>query len=357
MRPKKIVFTGGGSAGHVTVNLALIPHYQEQGYSVHYIGSRQGIEAELVGQVQGVKYKGIATGKLRRYISVENVKDSFRVLKGVQDAYRYLKKVKPGVVFSKGGFVSVPVVLAARMLSIPVVVHESDLTPGLANRIALPFADYICTTFEEAARHLPKQKAVHVGAMVRQELREGNGERGRSLLGFNQNTPVLLFMGGSLGAKNMNDALYSIIPELTKYYQIIHICGKGQKKHVDVSSGYQAFEYVQDELPDLMAAADLVISRAGSNSIFEFLTLQKPMLLIPLSEKVSRGDQIINARSFEALGFAKVLRSEELTGASLLEAVQDLDRNKETYTRNMLSYEHPDAMMEIIEVIRRAEMK
>ncbi|MFD1135806.1 undecaprenyldiphospho-muramoylpentapeptide beta-N-acetylglucosaminyltransferase [Paenibacillus urinalis] len=357
MKSKKIVFTGGGSTGHVTVNLALIPYYQEQGYSVHYIGSRQGIEAELIGRMEGVKYKGIATGKLRRYFSVENAKDSLRVLKGVREAYQYLKKIKPGVVFSKGGFVSVPVVLAARILRIPIVIHESDLTPGLANRIALPWADYVCTTFQEAATQLRKSNVVHVGAMIRQELREGNRQRGRSRLGFSDDKPVLLFMGGSLGAKNLNEALYHIIPDLISDYQIIHICGKGQQMGAPVTDGYHVFEYVQEELPDLMAAADLVISRAGSNSIFEFLALHKPMLLIPLSDKVSRGDQIINARSFEASGYARVLLAEDLTASSLLNAIHDLDRNQEKYIQNMRAYRTSDAMTNIIKVIQQAEVK
>ncbi|MCM3127452.1 undecaprenyldiphospho-muramoylpentapeptide beta-N-acetylglucosaminyltransferase [Paenibacillus provencensis] len=357
MKSRKIVFTGGGSAGHVTVNLALIPYYQELGYSVHYIGSRQGIEAELISKIEGVKYKGIATGKLRRYFSIENAKDSLRVLKGVREAYQYLKKIKPGVVFSKGGFVSVPVVLAARILRIPIVIHESDLTPGLANRIALPWADYVCTTFQEAAAQLRRPNVVHVGAMVRKELREGDRQRGRSRLGLCDDKPVLFFMGGSLGAKNLNDALYRIIPDLIHDYQIIHICGKGQHREAPVADGYHVFEYVHDELPDLMAASDLVISRAGSNSIFEFLALHKPMLLIPLSDKVSRGDQIINARSFEASGYASVLLAEDLNAPNLLNAIHELDRNKEKYIQNMLAYHPPDAMKNIIKVIRQAEVK
>ncbi|WP_211746678.1 undecaprenyldiphospho-muramoylpentapeptide beta-N-acetylglucosaminyltransferase [Paenibacillus sp. Marseille-Q4541] len=357
MKHRKIVFTGGGSAGHVTVNLALIPYFLQKGDAVHYIGSRDGIEKELVQSVEGVTYKGIATGKLRRYLSIQNLKDPLRVLKGVGEAYRYLGEVKPSIVFSKGGFVSVPVVLAAWMRKIPVVIHESDLTPGLANQIALPFATHICTTFQEAAGHLKGKKAIHVGAVVRDELRQGDKERARRWLGFEEGKPVLLFMGGSLGAKKMNDTVQVIVSKLTETYQIVHLCGKGQvNEGMNSIKGYKAFEYLQKELPDVLALADLVISRAGSNAIFEFLSLNKPMLLIPLSEKVSRGDQLLNARSFETSGYAKVLLEEDLSEETLLQSILLLDQNKEKIQSRMLEYERQDAVAEIIKIIESSRL-
>ena len=358
MKQQTIVFTGGGSAGHVTVNLALIPYFLQKGEKVHYIGSRDGIEKELVQSLEEVSYKAIATGKLRRYLSVKNLKDPFRVLKGVGEAYQYLGDVKPSIVFSKGGFVSVPVVMAAWMRKIPVVIHESDLTPGLANRIALPFATQVCTTFEEAAEHLKGNKAVHVGAVVREELRQGDKERARRWLGFEQEKPVLLFMGGSLGAKKMNDTLRAIVTELTGKYQIVHLCGKGQVDlEMDSVQGYKAFEYLQDELPDVLALADIVISRAGSNAIFEFLTLHKPMLLIPLSEKVSRGDQVLNAKAFETSGYAQILWEEHLTKDTLLKSIRLLDENKEKIRAKMLDYNRQDAISEIIKIIENSRLK
>lgn len=358
MEQQTIVFTGGGSAGHVTVNLALIPYFLEKGEKIHYIGSRDGIEKELVQSLKEVSYKAIATGKLRRYLSVKNLKDPLRVLKGVGEAYQYLGDVKPSVVFSKGGFVSVPVVLAAWMRRIPVVIHESDLTPGLANRIALPFATQICTTFEEAAEHLKGDKAVHVGAVVREELRQGDKERARRWLGFEQGKPVLLFMGGSLGAKKMNDTLRAIAPKLTEKYQIVHLCGKGQAgRGMDSVKGYKVFEYLLDELPDVLALADMVISRAGSNAIFEFLTLHKPMLLIPLSAKVSRGDQILNARAFQESGYAQILWEEDLSEDTLLKSIRLLDEDKEKIKMNMLGYERRDAISEIIKIIENSRIK
>lgn len=358
MEQQTIVFTGGGSAGHVTVNLALIPYFLEKGEKVHYIGSRDGIEKVLVQSLKKVSYKAIATGKLRRYLSVKNLKDPLRVLKGVGEAYRYLGEVKPSVVFSKGGFVSVPVVLAAWMRKIPVVIHESDLTPGLANRIALPFATQICTTFEEAAEHLKGDKAVHVGAVVREELRQGDKERARRWLGFEEGKPVLLFMGGSLGAKKMNDTLRAIAAKLTEEYQIVHLCGKGQAdKEMDSVKGYKAFEYLLDELPDVLALADMVISRAGSNAIFEFLTLHKPMLLIPLSGKVSRGDQILNAKAFQKSGYAQVLWEEDLSEDTLLKSIRLLDEKKEKIKTKMLDYERRDAVTEIIKIIEDSRSK
>ncbi|MEF3351986.1 undecaprenyldiphospho-muramoylpentapeptide beta-N-acetylglucosaminyltransferase [Paenibacillus sp. GYB006] len=358
MKQRTIVFTGGGSAGHVTVNLALIPYFLQKGEKVHYIGSRDGIEKELVQSLEEVSYKAIATGKLRRYLSVKNLKDPFRVLKGVGEAYQYLGDVKPSIVFSKGGFVSVPVVMAAWMRKIPVVIHESDLTPGLANRIALPFATKVCTTFEEAAKHLKGNKAIHVGAVVREELRQGDKERARRWLGFEQEKPVLLFMGGSLGAKKMNDTLRTVATKLTGKYQIVHLCGKGQVDlEMDSVQGYKAFEYLQDELPDVLALADMVISRAGSNAIFEFLTLHKPMLLIPLSEKVSRGDQLLNAKAFETSGYAQILWEEHLTEDTLLESIRLLDENKEKIRAKMLDYNRQDAISEIIKIIENSRLK
>lgn len=358
MKQRTILFTGGGSAGHVTVNLALIPFFLQKGEEVHYIGSRDGIEKELVQSVEGVSYRGIATGKLRRYLSIQNLKDPLRVLKGVGEAYRYLGDVKPSVVFSKGGFVSVPVVLAAWMRKIPIVIHESDLTPGLANRIALPFATQICTTFEEAAEHLKGNKAVHVGAVIREELRQGDKERARRWLGFDKGKPVLLFMGGSLGAKKMNDALRAIVLKLTETYQIVHLCGKGQVKgEMDSVKGYRAFEYLQHELPDVLALSDMVISRAGSNAIFEFLSLHKPMLLIPLSEKVSRGDQLLNAKSFEKSGYAHILWEEDLSEDTLLKSIHLLDENKEKIKAKMLNYDRQDAISEIIKIIENSRLR
>ncbi|HBU9596472.1 TPA: undecaprenyldiphospho-muramoylpentapeptide beta-N-acetylglucosaminyltransferase, partial [Staphylococcus aureus] len=275
----KIAFTGGGTVGHVSVNLSLIPTALSQGYEALYIGSKNGIEREMIeSQLPEIKYYPISSGKLRRYISLENAKDVFKVLKGILDARKVLKKEKPDLLFSKGGFVSVPVVIAAKSLNIPTIIHESDLTPGLANKIALKFAKKIYTTFEETLNYLPKEKADFIGATIREDLKNGNAHNGYQLTGFNENKKVLLVMGGSLGSKKLNSIIRENLDALLQQYQVIHLTGKGLKDAQVKKSGYIQYEFVKEDLTDLLAITDTVISRAGSNAIYEFLTLRIPML-------------------------------------------------------------------------------
>ncbi|QHT62951.1 undecaprenyldiphospho-muramoylpentapeptide beta-N-acetylglucosaminyltransferase [Paenibacillus lycopersici] len=335
-KPRRILFTGGGSAGHVSVNLALIPLLQSQGWNAMYMGSSDGIEKQLIGRLDDVAYYGISTGKLRRYVDLQNVKDPFRVVKGVYQAYRLIRKLRPDVVFSKGGFVSVPVVLGAWLNRVPVIIHESDLTPGLANRIANPFARKVCVTFGETASVIKGGKAVHIGPVVRSELLRGNALQGLQWSKLLPGKPVLLIMGGSLGAKSINGAVRRNLPRLTQTYQIIHLCGKGElDESCSGVKGYRQYEYVHDELPDLVACAEIVISRAGSNSIFEFLAMRKPMLLVPLSRNASRGDQILNAESFRKAGFCEVLQEEELTDEAFLAALGRLYADREAIRARM----------------------
>ncbi|HDB3718691.1 TPA: undecaprenyldiphospho-muramoylpentapeptide beta-N-acetylglucosaminyltransferase, partial [Staphylococcus aureus] len=299
----KIAFTGGGTVGHVSVNLSLIPTALSQGYEALYIGSKNGIEREMIeSQLPEIKYYPISSGKLRRYISLENAKDVFKVLKGILDARKVLKKEKPDLLFSKGGFVSVPVVIAAKSLNIPTIIHESDLTPGLANKIALKFAKKIYTTFEETLNYLPKEKADFIGATIREDLKNGNAHNGYQLTGFNENKKVLLVMGGSLGSKKLNSIIRENLDALLQQYQVIHLTGKGLKDAQVKKSGYIQYEFVKEDLTDLLAITDTVISRAGSNAIYEFLTLRIPMLLVPLGLDQSRGDQIDNANHFADKG-------------------------------------------------------
>lgn len=347
-----IVLTGGGSAGHVTVNLALIPLLRKDGWRIHYIGSENGIEKELIQGTEGVDYWPIATGKLRRYMDWQNVKDPFKVVKGLWQAYRIIKKYKPDVVFSKGGFVSVPVVLGAWLNKVPVIIHESDLTPGLANRIAIPFSTGVCTTFPETGRSLPSGKSRHIGAIVRKELHEGNARRGRDLCGFRSGKPVLLVMGGSLGARRINETLRQALPNLLPHYQIIHLCGKGGLDPALQSQGYRQFEFVGEELPDLLAMTDIAISRAGSNSIFEFLAMRIPMLLIPLPKGQSRGDQLLNAESFRQSGIAEVLQEEELSAETLLAAVDKLYGSRESFRSAMAGHGSEDSLQAVYDWIR-----
>ncbi|WP_072524378.1 undecaprenyldiphospho-muramoylpentapeptide beta-N-acetylglucosaminyltransferase [Clostridium sp. Marseille-P3244] len=351
---KRIILTGGGTAGHVTPNIALIPGLRELGYDIQYIGSYNGIEKELI-EPFGIPYHGISSGKLRRYFSVKNFTDPFRVVKGFSEARKLIKDLKPDVIFSKGGFVSVPVVLAGKKCKVPVIIHESDMTPGLANKIAIPSAVKVCCNFPETLDCLPKGKAILTGSPIRQELLSGNKIAAMDLCGFTADKPVILVIGGSLGSVIVNNAVRQGLPKLLEDFQIIHLCGKGKTdESLKDTKGYCQFEYVKDELRDIFALSDIVISRAGANAICELLALRKPNLLIPLSANASRGDQILNARSFERQGFSMVLEEENLTEDSLVRAVHDLYDNRGTFIDSMRDSKQQDSINTILSLIEDA---
>ncbi len=351
---KTIVLTGGGTAGHITPNLALIPLLQQRGYDVHYIGDRNGMERRLTEGI-GVTFHGISSGKLRRYLDFKNLTDPFRVAAGVAQSFSLLRRLKPAAIFSKGGFVSVPVAFAARLAHVPLVLHESDLTPGLANRLALGSAMRVCTTFPETAGHLGA-KARHTGTPIRAALYEGDAERGMQLCGWQrEGLPVLMSMGGSQGAGAINAALRSALPRLLRSFRVVHLCGKGNMdESLKATPGYAQFEYVSAELPDLLAATAMVVSRAGANSIFEFLALRKPMLLIPLPLASSRGDQIDNAKSFVGQGFARMLPQESMSADSLYDAILDTWAKAPAMRAAMEAQGAPDGTMAVLEEIEKA---
>lgn len=348
---KKILLTGGGTAGHVTPNIALLPRLQKEGYEISYIGSYTGIEKELI-EAQHIPYYGISSGKLRRYFDPKNFSDPFKVINGLRQAICLIHKLKPNVIFSKGGFVSVPVLLAARLCRVPAIIHESDITPGLANKIALPGATRICCNFPETMKYLPAEKAVLTGSPIRQELLTGDASAARALCGFDEGRPVLFVVGGSSGSVVINNAVREALPGLLKKFQVVHMCGKD---HLDQSlmktAGYQQFEYIGKELRDIFAMSDIVISRAGANSICELLALHKPNLLIPLSAGASRGDQILNAASFEKQGFSMVLKEENMTAATLTDAAEKLFANRSRYTDAMTGSGQMDSIEIIIKLI------
>ena len=332
---KKIVLTGGGTAGHVTPNIALIPRLRELGYEIYYIGSYEGIERKLIADFD-IPYYGIATGKFRRYFDPKNFSDPFRVMKGFMEARKYLKKIGPDIVFSKGGFVSVPVVRAAASLEVPCIIHESDMTPGLANKLCIPVAEKIWCFFPETIPMLPEGNAVLTGSPIREELAKGNKIAAYDLCKFTSNKPVVMVIGGSLGAEAINKAVREALPKLLEDFQVVHICGKDKVDNLMLNiQGYKQFEYVKTELKDIFAMADVVISRAGANSICELLALKKPNLLIPLSAHSSRGDQILNAKSFESQGFSLVIDEDYLTENLLLEKVHELYFTRQTYAETM----------------------
>lgn len=331
---KKIVLTGGGTAGHVTPNIALIPGLKEKGYDISYIGSYSGIERQLIEDMD-IPYYGIATGKLRRYFDLKNFTDIFHVIKGYRESKAILKDLRPDVVFSKGGFVAVPVVRAAAGLGIPCIIHESDMTPGLANKLCIPVAKKICCNFPETVEHMPEDKAILTGSPIREELVSGNRQKGLKLTGFNGDKPILMVIGGSQGAQSVNEMIRESLPKLLVTFDIVHLCGKDKVDNMMLDvDGYRQFEYLKDELKDVFAIADMVISRAGANAICEILELKKPNVLIPLSVG-SRGDQVLNAQSFKASGFSEVIKEEALDPSTLIETVMSVYNDRDRYISNM----------------------
>lgn len=353
---KRIVLTGGGTAGHVTPNIALLPSLKEAGYEIYYIGSYDGIEKRLTADFD-ITYYGIATGKFRRYFDLKNFTDPFRVIKGYTEARKILKEINPDVVFSKGGFVSVPVVRAAADLKIPCVIHESDMTPGLANKLCISSATKICCNFPETLSKVPADKAVLTGSPIRAELSKGSKEAGYKLCGFNDSKPVVMVIGGSQGAQSVNEVIRESLDTLLKDFQVVHICGKDKMDNLMLSvPGYKQFEYLKGDLKDVFAMADVVISRAGANAICELLALNKPNILVPLSVG-SRGDQILNASSFEGQGFSVVIREEALDPISLVDAVHDVFLNRNRYRENMVGSGQMNSIKTIMSLIEECANK
>lgn len=350
MKVLKIALTGGGTAGHVMPHLAMLSRYKELGWDVFYIGS-QGIEKELLSH-EALPFFEIQAGKLRRYFSLKNLADIFRVLFGTIQSIAILMRHRPAVVFSKGGFVSVPVAIAAWILRIPVVSHESDVTPGLANRIIGRFAYKILYSFPDTGRYVPKSISEWTGVPIRADLLSGDRNKGLALCGFKAegSKPVLLITGGSQGAVKINEAIYQCLPQLLASFRIIHLTGVGKGKVVEHPE-YKSFEFVKGDLKHLLAAADLVISRSGANTIFELLALRKPMLLIPLEEG-SRGDQVHNAESFVKNKWALVLKESDLSPNSLISAVGQLSNERSHYVEAMTTAPGKEATDHIIQILK-----
>lgn len=318
-----VLFTGGGTAGHVVPVFPVLERLAARGTQLSFVGSNSGLEAQLLAD-QPVTYYGIAAGKLRRYLSWENLRDAFLVLGGIFQAYWLLGRIDPQVVFSKGGFVSFPVVLAAWLRRVPVVAHESDLTPGLANKLAMPFVDTLCLNFSVTPTGRFRGRVLHTGTPVRPALLHGDATRGRAFLGAQPNERILLVTGGSLGADVLNQTLRDALSELTRQFLVVHVCGPGKAVTLD-NARYRQYEYLTESWGDVLAAADLVVSRAGANTLYELLALGKPNLLVPLSLRASRGDQIENATYAAGLGYSHVLDEEALTPDALVAALRALD--------------------------------
>ncbi len=348
----KILFTGGGTAGHVTPNIALIEETRKRGWLCSYIGSASGIEHEMVSALD-IPFHGIASGKLRRYFSWQNFIDPLFVIWGFLQSLVVCLREQPDLVFSKGGFVSVPVVAAAWLLRIPVISHESDVSPGLANRLAYPFCRTICITFEETASYLPDGKVFIAGTPVRSALLNGDAEHGRRYLGFDGGKDVLLVFGGSLGARVINDQVRSVLPELLEDFDIVHVTGAGNVDETLACAGYVQKEFIREEFGDVLAASSLVISRAGANSLYELFVTRKPHLLVPLTLAASRGDQIDNANIFEARGFSRVIREDSLEDQAFLMALSALRDESAQVREAMETFEVRDSVALIMTLIEQ----
>ena len=354
---RKIVLTGGGTMGHVTPHLAIIPSLLKAGYDIHYVGTANGMEAPKMQSVEGVTYHAVKSGKLRRYFSWQNFTDPFRVIAGAFQSAHLMGKLKPDVVFSKGGFVAVPVVVGAWFHRIPVLCHESDLTPGLANKLCKPFAKRFATTFPECAEALGP-KAEMTGTPLRPELFSGSRERGLQFLGFDGSKPVLLMMGGSSGAQAVNAALRAALSGLTNIFDVAHICGKGNlDASLDGTPGYTQVEFLDADLPDVLACTDMVLSRAGANALCEFQALGRPMLLVPYPKGAGRGDQILNAQSLQKRGLCHVLYQEDMTGETLEKAILDTWNDRDTLTENLRNAPPADGSARVLELIEEIQKK
>lgn len=344
---KKIVLTGGGTTGHVSVNLALIPRLKKDGWEIHYFGSKDGIERELISGISGVSYHAISTGRFRRRKTVKsifkNFKDVFKVMAGsIQSIYKIFK-INPNICFSKGGFVSVPVIFGAWVNRVPTLAHESDFTPGLANKLVQPFVKTIFTTFRETNDYIKEGKATYVGPVIREDLKNGDKNKAIKDLELKSDKPVLLIMGGSQGSAYINQTIRDNLSHILEKYTVIHSTGKGNLDPSINLEGYYQYEYMTSNLKDILALSDLVISRSGANAIFEFLYYKIPMILIPLV-KGSRGDQVVNAKSFEKDGFAMIVNEAEDTKSDLLAAIDDMYQNLDKYKSKMESFDFKDGL-------------
>ena len=351
----RILFTGGGTAGHVTPNIALIEALADKGWECRYVGSRRGIEQQLIAPL-GIHYTAIFSGKLRRYFSWQNFIDPFFILLGIFQSLWLCLTNRPQIVFSKGGFVAVPVVFAAWLCRIPVISHESDITPGLANKLCLPFSRLLCVNFAETKNYLPasvaKDQVRVTGSPLRAGLRNTDANRGRQFLNFSEQQPILLVVGGSLGARVLNDVIWNNLGLLTARYQIAHMVGAGNRRADIETSGYRQFEYLGDEYGDVLAAADLVISRAGANSLFELLTFRKPHLLVPLTALASRGDQLVNARIMAEAGMSLVIQESLLTSETLMTALASL-ADTASWQAAMAGFPDSDGVSQILSLIEQ----
>jgi UDP-N-acetylglucosamine--N-acetylmuramyl-(pentapeptide) pyrophosphoryl-undecaprenol N-acetylglucosamine transferase len=326
-----VAFTGGGTGGHIYPGLAVAEELMASAtLKLVWIGNESGMDRAIVERA-GIEFVGIPSGKFRRDLSLRNVSDTFRILAGFFAARSALKRLKPALLFSKGGFVSVPPCFAAASLGIPVFAHESDTTPGLATRLNSRAAEMIFVAYDSTAGHFSartREKVVRSGNPVRRAMLSGDADRGRAFLGFGADKPLVLFLGGSQGARQVNELAASCRESLRGRCRIAIQTGEANMPDAGRADPcYRAFPYLHGELPDVMAAADIVVGRSGAGTIWESAALGKPMVLIPLSGASTRGDQVVNAKLFESLGAAVCLTGADATGEKLAATLSELLRD------------------------------
>lgn len=353
MNTDTIVLTGGGTAGHVTPNINLQTELKKHFKNIVYIGSKNGIEKDIVKTRTNYTYKEIEPVKFSRKKLFKNFLIPFKLSKAVRDAKKILMQTKPSIIFSKGGYVGLPVVIAGKKLNIPIICHESDISMGLANKLAKKYADVICTNFEITAKQNGK-KCVHTGSpIVRCPLSK---EDAKAKLNIKTNKPILLVTGGSLGAKKINEFVFENIDELTQKFYIIHLVGKGNFSSKISNENYQQIEFTNDMLT-ILKATDFALSRAGANSIFELLSNEVLTTFIPLPKNVSRGDQIDNANHLESLGLSKTIQQNNLTKNELFDCIDYLEKNAKLIKENIKKQHFTDGTAKIMQIIINKKIK
>ena len=336
------MFTGGGTLGHYSPNQAIFNKLKNK-YVCEYIGSKNGIEKEFASKL--MPYHQIETAKLDRTKIFKNFLIPFKLMKGILQAKRILKQTKPDIIFSKGGFVSVPVVIAGHMLKIPCITHESDFSLGLANKLIAKKCKYVCTSFEETAKTI--KNGYYTGSIVRQQIFDGKPQIVQKKYNLDPFKKTILIVGGSLGAENLNKAVRKSLTDL-QTYNILHLTGKGKVDQNIKFDNYHQIEFASD-IQNFFSASDIVITRGGSNTIFEILALKKPMIIIPLAS--GRGDQILNAKEFEKNGYAKVLQEKDLTNQALVNCIKQLHFDYKKMQKNMQKFQK-DGLFEICKIIQ-----
>jgi UDP-N-acetylglucosamine--N-acetylmuramyl-(pentapeptide) pyrophosphoryl-undecaprenol N-acetylglucosamine transferase len=356
---KRVVFTGGGTGGHVYPGLAVADELRALGLTdIRWIGSSRGIERRICRRV-GMPFIGIPSGKLRRYFSVQNGVDVLRILAGFVRAFLILARLRPAFLFSKGGYVSVPPLVAARLLRIPSFTHESDLMPGLATRINARFADRVLLPYRESARYLEPRiqaRAIATGNPVRRSIAMGSAEQGRAVTGAPAALPVVLFLGGSLGSATINRVVQGAAAPLDGRCFVVHQRGR-HPAPFEEGPGYYSREFFYTEMPDLLALADLVVARAGAGTIWELAATGSPAILIPLGTAGSRGDQIENARVYQEAGAAVVIPDDEASAervSDLVVTLLEAPKRRDRMARAAAAFGAPDVARNIAIMIRSA---